>query len=206
MLRCGYMANGRLEQQLEFLLEVDRLKHVVRRTRLLHDGAEGRRFENTAEHSWHITLMALVLAEHANEPVDVVRVMKMLLVHDLVEIDAGDTPAYGEQGDKAEMEAVAAERIFGLLPADQEGEMRELWREFEARETAESRFANAIDRLLPPYQNLLNEGGSWGDFAVTREKADRRLSPIGEGSRALWERVRAVLDEAEGRGYFVGKG
>lgn len=192
----------RLEQQLAFVLEIDKLKRILRRTRLLHGGDEAGRFENTAEHSWHITLMAVVFAEHANEPVDVVRVVKMLLVHDLVEIDAGDTPAFGEQGSKEELEAAGAARIFGLLPEDQRDEFLELWREFEARETAESRFANAIDRLLPTFQNIQNQGGSWRDFAVTRAKANARLSPIGEGSEALWELVRGVLDEGEARGYF----
>lgn len=191
----------RLEQQLAFVLEIDKLKQVARRTRLLTGDA---RFENSAEHSWHLALMAVVLAEHSNEPVDVGRLVKMLLVHDLVEIDAGDTPAYGEQGDKAALEAAAAERIFGLLPEDQRTEFTSLWREFEGRATAESRFANAIDRVFPPFQNLHNNGGSWLDFVVTRAKADARLSPIGEGSEALWAVVRKVLDEAEGRGYFAG--
>jgi putative hydrolase of HD superfamily len=194
----------RLEQQLTFLLEIDKLKHVMRRTRLLTGGEGVGRFENTAEHSWHIALMAVVLAEHANEPVDVGRVVKMLLVHDLVEIDAGDTPAYGDQADKEELEAAAAERIFGLLPEDQGGEFRELWMEFEARETAESRFANAIDRILPTYQNLHNAGGSWLDFSVTRERVEARLTPIGEGSSAVWEVVRKLLDEADATGYFKG--
>lgn len=147
--------------------------------------------------------MAVVLAEHSNEPVNVAKVVKMLLVHDLVEIDAGDTPAYGEQGDKAELEATAAVRIFGLLPEEQRDEFLELWREFEARQTADSRFANAIDRIFPPFQNLHNEGGSWLDFEVHRAKADARLSAIGDGSEALWAVVCKVLDEAEGRGYFT---
>jgi putative hydrolase of HD superfamily len=194
----------RLEQQLSFLLEIDKLKHVMRRTRLLTGGEGVGRFENTAEHSWHIALMAVVLAEHSNEPVDVGRVVKMLLVHDLVEIDAGDTPAYGDQADKVELEAAAAERIFGLLPGDQSAEFRELWLEFEARKTADSRYANAIDRILPTYQNLHNAGGSWLDFSVTRERVEARLTPIGEGSSAVWAVVRRLLDEADATGYFKG--
>ncbi|MCX6610098.1 MAG: HD domain-containing protein [Acidobacteria bacterium] len=192
----------RLEQQLNFILEIDKLKQILRRTRLLHGGEELGRFENTAEHCWHITLMAVVFAEHSNEPVDVGRVVRMLLVHDLVEIDAGDTPAFGEQGSKEALEAAGAERIFGLLPEDQRAEFIELWREFEGRETAESRYANAVDRFLPTFQNIQNQGGSWGDFAVTRARADARLSPIGEGSQALWGLVQGVLDEGEARGYF----
>jgi putative hydrolase of HD superfamily len=174
----------------------------MRRTRLLDPHGEISRFENTAEHSWHIALMAIVLAEHANEPVNAGHVVKMLLVHDLVEIDAGDTPAYGEQGDKGSLEAQAAERIFGLLPDDQRDEFLALWREFEARATPESRFANAIDRLLPTYQNMANRGGSWQDFAVTRVRADSRLSPIGDGSQPLWNEVRRLLDEAEKLGFL----
>ncbi len=192
----------RLEQQLNFILEIDKLKQIMRRTRLLHGGEELGRFENTAEHCWHITLMAVVFAEHSNEPVDLVRVIRMLLVHDVVEIDAGDTPAFGEQGSKEELEAAGAERIFGLLPADQRDEFIGLWREFEGRETAESRYANAVDRFLPTFQNIQNQGGSWRDFAVTRAKADGRLSPIGEGSEALWGLVKGVLDEGEAKGYF----
>ena len=188
----------RLQQQMAFLLEIDKLKQVMRRTKLL----SGERFENTAEHSWHITLAALLLAEHSNEPVDVVRVVKMLLVHDVVEIDAGDTPAYGEQGDKAELEAAAAARIFGMLPEEQRDEFVALWQEFEGRETAESLYANSIDRLFPPIQNIHNAGGSWMDFDVDRAKADRRLSPIGDGSRALWDVVKRVLDEGEAKGYI----
>jgi len=130
----------------------------------------------------------------------------MLLVHDLVEIDAGDTPAYGNQGGKEELEATAAVRIFGLLPEEQRKEVFGLWREFEARSTSESRYTNAIDRILPPFQNLTNEGGSWLDFAVTRAKADARLSPIGDGSAALWDVVRKVLDEGEELGYFADSG
>lgn len=192
----------RLEQQLAFILEIDKLKQIMRRTRLLHGGEELGRFENTAEHCWHISLMAVVFAEHSNEPVDIVRVIRMLLVHDLVEIDAGDTPAFGEQGSKEELEAAGAERIFGMLPEDQRNEFIVLWQEFEGRVTAESRFANAVDRFMPTFQNITNKGGSWEDFSVTRAKADARLSPIAEGSDALWRLVKGVLDEGESRGYF----
>lgn len=192
----------RLEQQIRFLLEADKLKQVLRRTRLLEPRGAESRFENTAEHSWHVTLMALVLREHANETVDILHVLKMLIVHDLVEIDAGDTPAFGEQGAKEEIEAAAAERIFGLLPEDQRAEFLTLWREFEARATPESLFANAMDRMLPTFQNMANLGGSWRDFRVTRTKADARLSPIGDGSQAVWEVVRDLLDQAEAAGHF----
>lgn len=190
----------RLERQIQFIIEADKLKQVLRRTRLIEPHGVESRFENTAEHSWHIALMAMVLEEHANERVDILRVLKMLLVHDLVEIDAGDTPAFGEQGSKESAEAAAADRIFGLLPEDQRDEFHALWREFEERSTPESRFANAMDRMLPSFQNIANLGGSWRDFHVHRAKADARLSPIGDGSAAVWEAVRKVLDEAERQG------
>ena len=196
----------RLDQQLAFVLEIDKLKQILRRTRLLYAGEELGRFENTAEHSWHITLMAVVLVEHSNEAVDLGRVIRMLLVHDLVEIDAGDTPAFGDQGSKEKLEAAGAARIFGLLPEDQGEEFMALWREFEGRETAESRYANAIDRLLPSFQNIENRGGSWQDFGVSRAKADARLSPIGEGSTALWAAVQRVLDEGEAKGWLRDQG
>ena len=142
----------RFEQQLRFIVEIDRLKNVLRRT-LLTDAS---RRENSAEHSWHIALMAPLLAEHACEPVNVERVMRMLLVHDIVEIDAGDTFAYDANGnaDKAERERRAADRLYGLLPDDQARELRAAWEEFEAAESAEARFAHALDRLQPLLQNL----------------------------------------------------
>ncbi len=148
--------------------------------------------------------MALVLAEHSNEPVDVSRVIRMLLLHDLVEIDAGDTPAFGAQGDKEILEARAAERIFGMLPPDQREMCLELWEEFECSETPEARFANAIDRVMPSFQNIRNRGGSWIDFNVDRTRADARLTPIAEGSETLWNVVRGILDEAEAKGYLKG--
>ncbi len=184
--------NQRLEQQLRFILEIDNLKRVLRRSRLIAD----QRFENSAEHSWHIAVMALLLAETSNEPVDLLHTVKMLLIHDIVEIDAGDTFAYGEQSAKAASEEAAATRIFGLLPDDQRDEMLALWREFEARATPEARFANAMDRLMPVLHNLNTNGGSWHDHNVTHDQVIKRVSPIGDGSSELWEVVRAQLDEA----------
>lgn len=138
---------SRLRRQLDFILEIDKAKAVLRRSRLL----DGSRRENDAEHAWHLAVMALVLAEYANEPIDLSRVVKMLLVHDIVEIDAGDTFIYDDSDPaaKAERERQAAHRIFGLLPADQQQELLALWEEFEARRTADARFAAALDRLQP---------------------------------------------------------
>ena len=162
------MSEERLHQQLQFLLEVDRLKQVLRRNYLM----DGTRRENTAEHSWHITLAVWILAEYSNVPVDLMHVVKMLLVHDIVEIDAGDTFAYDVAGheDKDEREQRAADRLFGLLPADQRDEMRALWDEFEALQTPEARFARAVDMLMPMLHNLHSGGKGWRENGVTSDR------------------------------------
>lgn len=198
------MTSDRLQQQIRFVLEIDRLKRIERRT-LLTDRS---RRENSAEHSWHIALMAVLLAEHADGDgdggggLDLFRVVRMLLVHDLVEIDAGDTFCYDEAAnhDKEEREHRAAERIFGLLPEDQEREMWELWREFEARETAEARYANALDRLQPMLHNYHTGGGTWREHGVTRRQVVARNQVMEEGAAALWEHARRFLDDAVARG------
>jgi putative hydrolase of HD superfamily len=191
------MTESRLEQQIAFLVEIDRLKHVLRRTSLIG----GERRENTAEHSWHVAMIALVLAEYSNVPVDLQRVIKMLLVHDIVEIDAGDTFAFDVTGylDKAERELVAAERIFGLLPDDQECELRGLWEEFEAGETPEARFANMADRLMPALQNYNNSGGTWREANLDRAMVEHRMEPISAAS-SVYVYVNALIDEAVAHG------
>ncbi len=192
------MTDSRLTSQLAFIREIDRLKRILRRTSLIG----GDRRENSAEHSWHLAMMALVLAEHANAPVDLLHTLKLLLVHDIVEIDAGDTFAYDVQAnlDKEDRERAAADRIFGLLPADQCAELRGLWEEFDARATPESRFANALDRLIPALQNYENGGGTWHVAGVDREAVYRRLQPIEEGSQVLWDTLEAMLADAVARG------
>jgi putative hydrolase of HD superfamily len=193
--------DGRLGQQMAFLVEIDQLKRVLRRTRLVG----GERLENSAEHSWHIAMIALVLAEHANEPIDVGRVIKLLLVHDIVEIDAGDTFAYDLNGylDKAEREQAAADRIFGLLPPDQCGALRALWDEFESQASAEARFANLCDRLMPSLQNYLNGGGTWREAAVDRAMVDHRLEPL-HAADAVHTYIAALLDDAVMQGMIRG--
>lgn len=179
------MANDvRFAQQIRFIVEIDKLKRVLRRT-LLTDKS---RRENSAEHSWHIALMAPILAEHAADEIDVLRVVKMLLVHDLVEIDAGDTFAYDAAGhlDKEERERAAADRVFGLLPDDQALELRHLWNEFELSETADARFALALDRLQPLLQNVHAEGGTWRSHGVTKDQVLERMTPIRRTSEFLW--------------------
>jgi putative hydrolase of HD superfamily len=191
----------RLEQQIRFIVEIDKLKTVRRRTYVIDE----HRSENTAEHSWHIAVMAMILAEYANEKIDVTKVVKMALVHDIVEIDAGDTFMYDTVGalDKAEREQRAAERIFNLLPPDQAVEMRALWEEFEARQSAEARFAAAMDRLTPQLQNFNTNGGSWKDHAISRERVIDRNRTMGEGSADLWEFTQRLLDRAVEKGILT---
>lgn len=190
----------RLLAQIEFLREIDKLKTILRRTSLLN----GSRRENSAEHSWHIAVAAMVLAEHSNVEIDLMRVIKMLLMHDIVEIDAGDTFAFDEVGkaSQADRENVAAARIFGLLPSDQQAEFMGLWEEFEARVTPEAKFAMALDRLLPVLQNFANEGGTWRNAELDRGRVNQRLSPIGDGAAAVWAFVERTLDEAETLAYI----
>ncbi|MFN8487518.1 MAG: HD domain-containing protein [Caldilineaceae bacterium] len=192
------MTTDRLTQQIQFILEIDKLKSVLRRTSLLN---EARR-ENSAEHSWHIAVMAMVLAEHADEAVNIPHVIKMLLIHDIVEIDAGDTFAYSNVSkvDQHTKERLAAERIFGLLPDDQRDEMLAHWEEFEAMQTPEAKFANAMDRLMPTLHNYHNQGGTWHENGVTLERIQKRMSPIGESSTVLGQLTDALLQDALAQG------
>ena len=188
----------RIEQQFVFLTEALKLSEILRQTLL----PTSRRRENDAEHSWHLCLMVLVLAEHANEPVDPLRVLRMLLIHDLVEIDAGDTYAYdtARMADQHEREARAADRIFGLLPADQGRELRAAWDEFEARQTPEARFAAAVDRLQPVLLNLLTDGVKWREHGVTLPKVIARNQHAAEGATLLWQHMLGLLNSAVARG------
>jgi putative hydrolase of HD superfamily len=193
---------SRLRRQVEFIVEVDRLKEVLRQNVL----TVSRRRENDAEHSWHLCLCVMVLAEHADAPgLDVLRVMKMLVVHDLVEIDAGDTFAYDTAGASGahEREARAAERIFGLLPDDQAREFRAIWDEFEARQTPEARFAAAVDRFQPMLLNARTDGHSWRAHAVSASQVMVRGTPIREASASLWEYLGTMIREAVSRGLLV---
>ncbi|MCR8546960.1 HD domain-containing protein [Salipiger sp. P9] len=180
--------SARLDAQMAFLMEADRLKSITRATRN-HDG----RFENSAEHSWHLALFALVLAEHAPEEIALDRVIRMLLLHDLVEIDAGDAPIYGEVDAEAQAlgELAAARRLFGLLPEPQGAELLAIWQEFEANETPDARFAKSLDRFQPPNLNLAIGGGSWLDYGVTYEMFETRVgAKVHRGAPALWDWLR----------------
>ena len=189
----------RVARQIGFIEELDRLKGVLRRTPLI----DGSRRENSAEHSWHLAMMALLLAEYADDPVDVARVVALLLVHDVVEIDAGDTFAYDEVGvsGQAEREQRAAERVFGLLPPDQAETMRSLWEEFEARQTPEARFAVALDRFQPMLHNYRAEGGTWRTYGVALEQVVDRAQPIADASATLWTYTRDLLERSQAAGY-----
>lgn len=185
----------RLEQQMAFILEIDRLKTIYRRTYL----TDASRFENSAEHSWHIAVMAMLLAEHASTPdADQLRVIKMLLIHDLVEIDAGDTFAYDRaaHADKAAREQTAADRLFGLLPADQAAEFRALWDEFESRQTPEAKFAAALDRLQPLLHNLYTHGKSWREHGVRKSQVVSLNRRMAEAAPDLWSYAEKWLEKA----------
>ena len=192
--------NGRLAQQLQFILEIDKLKSVYRRTLI----ANSERHENSAEHSWHLALCALVLHEHANEPVDLARVLKMVLVHDIVEIDAGDTFLFDETGnsDKAEREQQAASRIFGFLPNDQQAELHQLWEEFEARETADAKFAATLDRLMPALHNRETQGFAWHKHSITSQQIMPKVAHMREGSETLWDVVSNIITESIEKGFL----
>lgn len=183
----------RLAAQTAFLNEADKLKSVLRGTTL----CDGSRRENSGEHSWHIALYALVLAEHANRPVNIDRVIKMLLIHDLVEIDAGDSPIHGDH-DLVEMERIeklAAKRIFGLLPNDQSDGFRALWDEFEAAETDDAIFAKSVDRVQPVMANLESGGGTWPEYNVTADQLETRVgSKVRRGAPALWAHLKTRID------------
>ena len=179
------MPADRIDKQVAFLTEVDRLKSIERATTL----GDGTRFENSAEHSWHVALYALILAEQARPDVEISRVIKMLLIHDLVEIHAGDAPIFGQYDAEklADEEAKAARRIFGLLPADQASELLDLWNEFEAAATPDAQFAKSMDRFQPPNQNLASGGGSWKDYGVDLNRIEARVgAKIARGAPGLW--------------------
>lgn len=194
------MAKERLRQQIEFIVEIDKLKQVLRRNLVM----DGSRRENDAEHSWHLAVMACLLHEYVDEPVDLTRVLKMVLLHDLVEIDAGDVFCYDDEAHagKAEREAQAAERLYGLLPADQAEEYMQIWREFEERRTPEAKFAVCLDRLQPILQNYYTQGGTWVEYGVPLAKVEKRLEPIKRASAELGEFVDELILDAIAKGYL----
>lgn len=194
--------NERLSGQITFIAEIDKLKNVLRKTFIL----DRSRFENTAEHSWQASVMAMLLYEHANEPgLDLNRIIRMLLLHDLVEIDAGDTFAYDTQGyeDKAERELAAANRLFGMLPEDQKDEWMRLWREFEDGETREAKYAAAIDRLHPVINNYYTGGYSWLKNGIVRSQVLKRLAVVETVSDTLWQFAKDILQRSVEQGILL---
>ncbi len=182
------MNQERLERQLDFLLEIDGEKRVTRQ----NYNADGVAYENDAEHAWHMAVMAILLSEYANEPIDLLRTVKMILLHDVIEVDAGDTYAYDEERKKTqgERENAAAERIYGLLPDDQRDELTALWREFEEQKTPEARFARTMDNLQPMMLNNASDGKSWVEHGVRLEQVLARNENSPRGSEELWEYAR----------------
>ena len=187
------MEKERFAKQIAFILEADKEKNILRQT---HLSGHGRR-ENDAEHAWHMAMMIYLLKEYANREFDLAKTMMMALIHDIVEIDAGDTYAYDAAGlaTQAEREEKAAERIFGLLPDDQRAELRALFEEFEANETAEANFAHAMDNFQPLLLNHSNEGGDWREHQVCRSQVWRRQSKTELGSAEIWEYTRGLIEE-----------
>lgn len=192
------MVSERLLKDIEFIVELDKMKSILRQTSLIN---EDRR-EDDAQHSWHISIMAMILGEYSNEKVDVCKVIKMLLTHDLVEIYAGDTFCYDKVGneDKKERENQAADKIFGMLDEDKGKELRALWDEFEEGQTPEALFAASMDRLQPMLNNYHNNGGTWRKFNVAKEDIYRRIAPVKKSSDDLWEFVENMIEDAANRG------
>lgn len=192
------METDQLLKQIDFIKEIDKLKYIQRRTKLFNSD----RHENDAEHSWHLALMAIVLAEHSNEPINVLKVIKMVLIHDIVEIDAGDTFIYDNQKNHSntDQERIAANRIFGLLPEQQAHELIEIWEEFETGLTNEAKFARAMDRLEPLLQNSSNNGGTWKEFGVKYSKVYEKKKVIKDGSESIWTFAEKLINDSVEKG------
>lgn len=189
------------EKQMAFIMELDKIKKITRQTYL----SDGSRKENDAEHSWHLALMAVLLKEYANEEVDLAKVIPMVLLHDLVEIDAGDTYAYDQAGlaTQRARETKAADRIFGMLPKDQGTKFRNLWEEFEAYETAEAKFAHVLDNCQPLLLNDASGGKSWKEHTVHKSQIYKRNEHTAEGSREIWEYMQQLIDKHIQLGHVI---
>lgn len=187
------VAKEDLLKQIEFIKEIDKIKYIQRRTKLINSN----RCENDAEHSWHLAMMTLILAEHSNEPIDVLKVIKMVLIHDIVEIDAGDTFIYDTQKNHTNTanEFEAAKRIFGILPTKQRDELIDLWMEFEEGKTVDAKFAKAMDRLEPLLQNASNSGGTWTEYNVPYQKVYEKKKIIKNGSDSLWKYAEEIINQ-----------
>ncbi|MBE9602251.1 HD family hydrolase [Pedobacter sp. MC2016-24] len=192
------MDTSDLLKQVAFIKEIDKLKYIQRRTKLFNSD----RHENDAEHSWHLAMMAIVLSEHSNQPIDVLKVVKMVLIHDLVEIDAGDTFIYdtAKNHTNTDEERLAAQRIFGLLPEAQAQEFISIWEEFEEGQTDEAKFAKTMDRFEPLLQNTSNNGGTWAEFDVEYQTVYNKKKAIANGSASIWSYADRLLNESVEKG------
>lgn len=195
------MIDKRLKKDMDFIVKLDEMKSIIRATNLI--GKDER--EDDAQHSWHISVMAMILSEYADNDIDTYKVIKMLLIHDLVELFAGDTFCYDEEAnkDKEERELAAAEKIYGMLDKDKGEELRALWDEFEEMETEEAIFAASMDRLQPILNNYYNDGGTWKKFQVPKSKIYERVKPIKEASEKLWNFVENIIEDAYREGKIV---
>lgn len=194
------MVTERLRKDIEFIVEIDKMKSIIRQTSLV----DGSKREDDAEHSWHIAVMAMILHEYSNVDIDLCKVIKMLLVHDLVEIYAGDTFCYDKEGTKSkkERELEAADRLYKMLDEDKGKELRSLWDEFEEMKTNEAVFAAAMDRMQPLFSNYYSGGGSWIRHNVKREDVYKRIAPIKKASNELWEYTLNLIEDAINKGYI----
>jgi putative hydrolases of HD superfamily len=194
------MDQKKFQKQLDFIIELDKLKSINRVTLLL----DSSRNENSAEHSWHIALIAMILKEYSKEEINIFKVMKMLLIHDVVEIDAGDTFLYDKKGteDKLEREGKAASRLFGLLPPEQAEEFKSLWQEFEKGESAESKFAKSVDRIQPMLHNYITKGVQWKKNKVTSRMVLEKNKIVNDGIPDLWEYMKVLIEDAVKKGYI----
>lgn len=195
------MHNENLSKQLEFIKEIDKLKYIQRKTKIFNSN----RHENDAEHSWHLAMMVMVMAEHANAPIDMLKVIKMVLIHDIVEIDSGDVFFYDttKNHSNTDEELLAANRIFGLLPEEQAQQLIEIWKEFKAGETDDAKFAKSMDRLAPLMQNHSNNGGTWKEFNVPYQKVHNLKNYIQKGSITMWRYAESILNESLEKGYIL---
>lgn len=192
------MQNDNLLKQVSFIKEIDKLKYIQRKTKLFNSD----RPENDAEHSWHLAMMTIVLAEHSDKPIDILKVLKMVLIHDIVEIDAGDTFIYdtSKNHTNTEEELIAAKRIFGLLPKEQADEFIAIWKEFEDGITDEAKFAKSMDRFEPLLQNTSNNGGTWAEFNVPYQKVYDKKKEIKKGSAVIWSYAENLINESVDKG------
>ena len=194
MIGDDILFREKLLKDVEFIVEMDKLKTIKRKTKIIGQDKQ----EDDAEHSWHISLMAMILAEYTNEKVDLLKVIKMLLIHDLVEIYAGDTFCYDKEGNenKRERELAAAEKLYALLDRQRADELRDLWDEFEAMKTPESLFANSMDRLQPMIMNFKNDGGTWKEYDISKSEIYQRIAPVKASSDELWCYVNFMIEDA----------